>query len=81
MNHHADKPAPAVNPWGLTEVEARTMDAFIEAGSHKGVARKINRSVKTVEAHCARVKRKMSSRNKIDFLLQWDRWRRGQGAA
>lgn len=70
-----------LNPWGLTEAQARVMDAYIETGSHKAVAKKLNVELCTVGWHVCHAKKRMKSRSKIQHFIEWDRWRRAEEAA
>lgn len=64
-------------PWGLTPSEAEVMDAVVEHGSHKGAARALGRSIKTVEAHSCAAGQKIGGQlSRIRRYIEWDRWRR-----
>jgi DNA-binding CsgD family transcriptional regulator len=69
-------PAPD-NPWGLTAAEFRVVTLTVEHGHHKLVARELNRSIKTVEAHWQAIRRKIGGRNMVRCVLMFDRWQRG----
>lgn len=69
------------NPWGLTEFEAKTMDAVCELGSHKLAARRLCRSVKTVEKHVHNVAVKMASAGRRDKYVTWAVWREREQCA
>lgn len=65
-----------LNPWGLTDAQARVMDAYIETGSHKAAATALGIELSTVAWHVLHAKRQMKSRSKIQHFIEWDRWRR-----
>lgn len=69
-------PERADNPWGLTRMEARVMDAICEHGCHKLAARALHRSVKTVELHAWHAGQKMGQKTGLAKYLAWDRWSR-----
>lgn len=64
------------NPWGITNGEARALDAVIATGSHKLAARELGLSFRTIEtlAQCAR--NRMGKVPLIQACIQWDRWNR-----
>lgn len=65
------------NPWGLTEAEARTLDAIIETGSLKGASSLLNLSHKTIEnlAHRAKERMGLLYGGQVRHLILWDRFR------
>ena len=65
-----------MNPWGLTEGQTRVMDAFIEAGCAKGAARLLDCSIKNIEHRISTCRQKMKATNRLQFFIQWDRWKR-----
>jgi len=73
---HDQAAARGLNPWGLTQCEAKALDAVIEYGMHKIAADRLCLSERTVQAHVQSAKRKMGSRDKLTHLIAWDRWRR-----
>lgn len=68
------------NPWGLLPSQIRVMDALIEVHTVPAVAVRLKLSRHTVGAHMCEVRERMSCLTALEAALQWDRWRRGQGA-
>lgn len=68
------------NPWGLTPAEAKAFDAMCSAFCHKRAAAQIGLSAKTVADHLRAGGRKMkvSSGDRLQKYLLWDRFRRAQ---
>lgn len=64
------------NPWQLSDGEQRAMDAVIEHKCDKAAALALGISPKTVSVQTIRAKAKMNASNRLDALLQWDRFRR-----
>lgn len=69
---------PHVSPWGLTETQAKVMDALVEHGTNKAAARALGLTEGTVEQHTTDISRRMRKyRFRVQRLIAWDRWRRG----
>ena len=67
-----------MNPWGLTERQARTMDLMIEHDLAKVVAREMGHTPKQVEGVVRDVKKKMGLNYpgiRHRHLVLWDRFR------
>lgn len=79
MKERKSSAAPE-NPWGLTAAEFRVMAFTVELGHQKLVARELNRSIKTIEAHWQTIRRKIGERNMVTCVLTFDRWQRGESA-
>jgi DNA-binding CsgD family transcriptional regulator len=60
----------------LTAAEVRSLDAVIEHKCDKAAASAIGVAVKTVTAQISAARKKMNAVNRLDVLLQWDRFRR-----
>ncbi|MEY8688374.1 MAG: hypothetical protein AB9M53_00660 [Leptothrix sp. (in: b-proteobacteria)] len=67
------------NPWGVTDGEARALDAVIEHGCQKAAARELHLSLRTIEAHLSRARNRMGLDGRIKPLIEWDRFRRAAG--
>ena len=65
-----------VSPWGLTPRQAEVMDALIEHGSNKLVARALGMTVQNVECHITRANKKLGGGSRLARAVAWDRWRR-----
>lgn len=76
------KPPYLANPWGISQSEARVMQAVIDRGSQAGAAALLLLSPKTVETYMHRARRKIELRETtpINRLVLWDRWIRGVGS-
>ena len=67
-----------MDPWGLTERQARTMDLMIEHDLAKVVAREMGHTPKQVEGVVRDVKKKMGLNYpgiRHRHLVLWDRFR------
>lgn len=64
------------NPWGLTDAQAATLDALIEAGSPKKAARLRGCAVSLIESHIRRAMAQIKASTRIKLVIQWDRCRR-----
>lgn len=70
-----------MNPWGITPLEAETLDALIEHGSTKAAAKALNVPVKTITSRVGSIRMRMN----VDYegyfkhLMLWDRYRRPHG--
>ena len=64
------------DPWGLTPMQAKVLDAICEHGCHKSAAAALHRSVKTIEYHSNKAGERMGTRHTLQKYLAWDRWRR-----
>lgn len=70
---------PAESPWGLTPRQIEVLDALVELGCNKLVARKLGLSLPSVEYHMVHAGRRMTlSGNRVLMAVWWDRWRRGE---
>lgn len=67
------------NPWNLSPGECRALDALIAHVCDKGAGAALGLSPSTISAHADRARLRMNARNRLDLLLKWDRFRRGQG--
>ena len=67
------------NPWGLTLREMEVLDTFCEKFTSKGVAQVLPITLKTIETHMQRARKKSGARNQLEMLLQHDRIHRGVG--
>lgn len=68
-----------MNPWGLTEAEARVMDALCDIGVDKRIARHLDVSSRTVEHQLRSARQRMNAGNRLLAALWWDRYRRAHG--
>ena len=68
---------PITNPWRLTQAQERVIDAMTRHGCHKLVARELNVSVKTIEAHMHAVRERMQARNQTMAAITYHRWKTG----
>lgn len=65
------------NPWGISKSEGAALDAIIATGSHKGAARRLHLSDRTVENHSQAARKKLAMHGRTQlYLVEWDRWRR-----
>ena len=83
MSHFKRRDPQAYNPWGLSPAEMRVLDALIKAGTNKGAARLLSLTEATIEKHCENIRMAMAAAvtsplNRVQMLLQYDRWRRLQ---
>jgi DNA-directed RNA polymerase specialized sigma24 family protein len=69
-----------MNPWNLTPREAAVLDAYIEEGSAKAAALRLERDFRTVSTLMNRARLRMQARTRIHCVLMWDRFRRGVSA-
>lgn len=65
-----------MDPWGLTPRQRDVMDALIQSGCNKRVARELGMEIKTVEGHMWQIKRAMGGADRVLAALKWDRFRR-----
>jgi FixJ family two-component response regulator len=70
-----------VNPWNLLPSETRMLDALIQHGCDKGVARALGIVPRTVTAGMWRIRGKMNATSRIQAVVLWDRFKRGEHAA
>lgn len=63
-----------INPWGLTEVEARAMNAMINHGRMKVAADRIGVSHQTLIDQLARARKKIKATNHIQAYIRWYNW-------
>ncbi len=61
------------NPWGVTGMQAKALDAIARTGSTKKAAFELGLSHRTIEAHCARAKDRMGLETSFQAVLEWDR--------
>jgi predicted DNA-binding protein (UPF0251 family) len=66
------------NPWNLTPALIDAMEAVIEHGSDKLAARAIGVEQNTVCARMSAARQKMGERHRLQAVLAYDRWKRGQ---
>ena len=62
-----------MNPWGLTERQADTMNAMCKHGDCKLAADALGVTVQTVERHMAAIAKRMPHRTRLLRILTWDR--------
>jgi DNA-binding CsgD family transcriptional regulator len=65
-----------MNEYLLTAAEVRSLDAVIEHKCDKAAADAIGVAVKTVTTQINAARKKMNAVNRLDAMLQWDRFRR-----
>ena len=65
-----------MNPWKLSPREADTLDAVVEHGCRKAVARHMGLTLNTVDSHIKRTKAKMRMTSTVVQAVHWDRWKR-----
>ena len=65
-----------MNRWKLTDREAQSMDAIVEAGSSKLAAKVMGLSHRTVELYLDRAKKKMQTGHMVTAAVMWDRSQR-----
>jgi DNA-binding NarL/FixJ family response regulator len=70
-----------MNPWNLTPRQTEILDALVEVGCNKLVARQLGVNVRTLETHMARAFARMQIKNRMVAVIAWDRYRRGYGKA
>ena len=76
------KPKPeVVNPWGLTPTEARALDLLIEHKGSKRAAYATGMNERTLETALkrARIRMRVPTFDRLEYILLWDRWRQGEG--
>lgn len=66
-----------MNPWDLTESEARVMDAVVSRGCVKLACKDLGISPKAAEAVMFRVRKRMRAtfNDRIKYLIRWGVWR------
>jgi DNA-binding NarL/FixJ family response regulator len=64
------------HPKGFTVDQERILDALVEFGCNKLVARHLDIPVRTLENHMSRIMARMGVRNRMHLAIEWDRWRR-----
>lgn len=65
------------NPWNLTPRQCDTLDALIETGCDKRAADMLGVSVKRVSQHLINARARMRGLNRMQAILEWDRYTRG----
>lgn len=68
------------NPWGLTAAQAAAVQATVDHGCNKAVARSLGLSIKTVEAHMTKARHKMGKTHRVQMAVTWDRWARSSSS-
>lgn len=59
--------------WGLTRGQVQILGDLVKLGSTREVARKLGKSIKTIEEQCARARQKMGARSNLEAALMFDR--------
>lgn len=67
---------PRISPWRLTPCEANMMDAFVDTGCMKLVARSLGIALTTTHEHATNARAKIGVTNTPRAAVLWDRWRR-----
>lgn len=69
------------NPWNLSPLHCRTMDALVEHGSVKAAAHSLGVPEKSVTSRVERIRLKMGLHydSYYKHILLWDRFRRPKG--
>lgn len=68
--------APREGPCGITKTEAECLDWALWCGKIAPAAEKLGKSVKTVDAQVASVKKKMGVKSTMHALILWNDYRR-----
>lgn len=63
------------NPWDFTPRRVEVLDALVEVGCSKLVARRVGMELCTVAWHMTAITRRMGV-NRTLAALYWDRWKR-----
>ena len=64
------------NPWRLNEKEAAMMDAMVQHGFARLIARELECSPHTVHERIKTARKKMGGRHSIVMAVEWSAWRR-----
>jgi hypothetical protein len=69
------------NPWGLTAAEGNALDLVITHYGSKRAAHAVGMSERTMETTLkrARLRMRVPTYDRIEYILLWDRWRQGEG--
>jgi DNA-binding NarL/FixJ family response regulator len=67
-----------MNPWGITPREQEVLDRLADLGCNKTVAKEMNLSIRTVEAHMGSALSRMGLRHRLQAVVWWDRWKRSE---
>lgn len=69
------------NPWGLYPAEVKALDLLIEHGGTKRASHVTGTSERTLETTLRRARKRMGAPtyDRLGYVLQWDRWRQGEG--
>ena len=65
-----------MKPLGLTLQQEQILDALVEHGCNKAVARHLDMNIRTLEGHLARIMARMKAKSRMHAAIQWDRYRR-----
>jgi DNA-binding CsgD family transcriptional regulator len=67
-----------MNPWGLTEKQARILEALAEHGADKLVARILDMNTKAIEHQTQQARKRMGGVDRLCAVVMYDRWKRAQ---
>jgi len=72
-----------MNPFGLTQREAESLDALLSTGTFKRAADRLGITVQTLAKHLRSARRKMKPPHRLGQFLMWHDWRKAgqEGAA
>lgn len=64
------------NPWNLSDLQCKVLDALVEHGSEKVAAGAIDVHRNAITGGIRAVKEKMGVSHRVQAILEWDRWKR-----